>query len=283
MGSSNRFGTLASDLTAYAMNNEEVPLVSSDGEEFKICKFILKARSPVFRAMFSNDTKETIENKATLEDVPASLMSKLISYLKKDEVDIEDSMALDLAYIADKYELSGLFLQLESNLISILNIENYEMIGPMACKFSSAPVLRAIADLIEGKPKERENGLVIKWHMKNYSELTELTSLVSPVSYILDIPWKIQADLTDDHLFLALIFCGTSLSPTCTFSLGVQCSDEEEAYLVESKEDVQFGKSRKSYAIKCGSWSEITYPTNGCIKDNYIEIEARFHNIKISD
>ena len=98
-------------------------LVCGD-REFNVHRFILAARSPVFSATFSHT--ETIEGKTVriiIEDIEPETLDALITFAYTDQVEKEALTFLLLA-AADKYDLPGLRVKCEQELIRTLDVEN---------------------------------------------------------------------------------------------------------------------------------------------------------------
>jgi speckle-type POZ protein len=79
------------------------------GKTFRAHKFLLAARSDVFKAMFSKkEMREGASGRVVVEDVPADVMETFLAYLAKNEVDWEKGDAGGLLAAADKYHVEGL-------------------------------------------------------------------------------------------------------------------------------------------------------------------------------
>lgn len=73
-------------------------------QELKVHKFLLSLHSPVFEAMFSHEgTKESIEKKVAIDDVPEEAMKSLLTYIYTGNVEFKDKeQVLGLFVAADK-------------------------------------------------------------------------------------------------------------------------------------------------------------------------------------
>ncbi|GFU28154.1 TD and POZ domain-containing protein 3 [Nephila pilipes] len=70
---------------------------------------ILGARSPVFRAMFTNDMKEKIEGYVDVPDLDDDTVRRMLLYMYTDKLeDLEWGKASQLYAAADKYEIASL-------------------------------------------------------------------------------------------------------------------------------------------------------------------------------
>jgi speckle-type POZ protein len=75
------------------------------GKEFPVHRYVLAARSPVFKATFSHEeTKEVQTGEVEIEDVDPETLEVLIKYIYTDTVGDED-WTIDLLSAADKYNL----------------------------------------------------------------------------------------------------------------------------------------------------------------------------------
>ncbi|CAL1262168.1 unnamed protein product [Larinioides sclopetarius] len=69
-------------------------------------KCILSARSPVFKAMFSNDMKEKINDRVEIDDLKDDTVSRMLRYIYCAEVEKLDwGSAIQLYEVSDKYEI----------------------------------------------------------------------------------------------------------------------------------------------------------------------------------
>ncbi|GBL76028.1 TD and POZ domain-containing protein 4 [Araneus ventricosus] len=72
-------------------------------------KSILSARSPVFRAMFSNNMKEKFNECVDIDDLDSDTVCRMLHYVYTAEIqDLEWENACDLYRAADKYEILAL-------------------------------------------------------------------------------------------------------------------------------------------------------------------------------
>ncbi|GIX84225.1 TD and POZ domain-containing protein 3 [Caerostris darwini] len=83
--------------------------LQTGAESFAAHKVILSARSPVFKAMFSNDMKETIANRIDLPDLDGATVHRLLRYMYSDVVEVlEWDSVRNLYAAADKYAIGSL-------------------------------------------------------------------------------------------------------------------------------------------------------------------------------
>lgn len=103
----------------------DVTLVSTvDAKEHKAHRAVLAACSPVFKAMFENETQEKKLNRVIIEDLEGSTIRSMLEYIYKGTVgDISDT-GLELFQAAEKYQMLGLSKFCQSALTSNLTAAN---------------------------------------------------------------------------------------------------------------------------------------------------------------
>ncbi|GFS32947.1 TD and POZ domain-containing protein 1 [Nephila pilipes] len=83
--------------------------VKTQTNTFPAHKIILSARSPVFKAMFTKEMKETIDKCVHIDDFCDDTVQRMLFYMYTDELqDLEWDSACDLYAAADKYEILSL-------------------------------------------------------------------------------------------------------------------------------------------------------------------------------
>jgi speckle-type POZ protein len=99
-------------------------LTCSDGEVLKCHKFMLAARSPVFRTMLSIDMKEAKEGFVEVPDFGSVVMKEVLRFIYCDEVEDIVDIASSLIFAAEKYELEKLKKICIESMIENLSKEN---------------------------------------------------------------------------------------------------------------------------------------------------------------
>ena len=96
------------------------------GHEFKAHKAILAARSPVFRAMFENEMKESLKNPIEIMDLDLDVFKEMMGFIYTGKAPHlhSHSMACDLLAAADRYGLEDLMVMCEDALCRSLSVEN---------------------------------------------------------------------------------------------------------------------------------------------------------------
>ncbi|GIY30913.1 TD and POZ domain-containing protein 3 [Caerostris extrusa] len=95
--------------------------LQTGAESFPAHKVVLSARSPVFKAMFSNDMKETVTNRVDLPDLDGGTVRQLLLYMYSDTVEcLEWDSVRNLYAAADKYEIESLKTECSTILKGLL-------------------------------------------------------------------------------------------------------------------------------------------------------------------
>uniref|UniRef100_A0A8C6MN96 TD and POZ domain containing 3 n=1 Tax=Mus spicilegus TaxID=10103 RepID=A0A8C6MN96_MUSSI len=96
------------------------------GHEFKAHKAILAARSPVFRAMFENEMKESLKNPIEIMDLDLDVFKEMMGFIYTGKAPHlhSHSMACDVLPAADKYGLVVLKFLCEDVLCRNLSVKN---------------------------------------------------------------------------------------------------------------------------------------------------------------
>ncbi|XP_070508297.1 speckle-type POZ protein-like [Chironomus tepperi] len=83
-------------------------IITSDGKEIYVHRNILSIRSPVFEAMITSTMKEGTEKKVLIDDIDGRTLMELIRFVYSGKVNEIDSIATELIYAANKYDLQDL-------------------------------------------------------------------------------------------------------------------------------------------------------------------------------
>ncbi len=120
--------TLSAVLSATLDDNEgpnDVTLYFGPEKELvKASKFMLMSRSPVFKKMFEASMKEAQSNEVTISDITAAVGKEMITYIYTDKTPNIKGMVEELWFAADKYQLPGLKVQCENEIVVQLNTDN---------------------------------------------------------------------------------------------------------------------------------------------------------------
>ena len=99
-------------------------IVVADEREFPVHRAILAQRSNVFRAMFEVDMAEKRDNRVVIEDLSASAISDLLTFIYTDSAPNIKELAQELLAAAEKYNIPRLKAVCETELAKCLNIDN---------------------------------------------------------------------------------------------------------------------------------------------------------------
>ena len=99
-------------------------ILSVGDEEFRAHKAILAERSPVFAAMFKHKMKEQIQDRIVITDIQQEVIREVLTFIYTYESPNIHSMAEELLFAADKYDLGKLKIMCLNILYSKLTPEN---------------------------------------------------------------------------------------------------------------------------------------------------------------
>ncbi|GBN06762.1 TD and POZ domain-containing protein 4 [Araneus ventricosus] len=121
----------------------------ADAETFLVHKIILSSRSPVFKAMFTNDMKEKTSECIDVHDVDAGTLRRLLLYIYMNEVqEMQWDKTADLFRAADKYELLELKKQCSAILKWNISRSNVCCILSLADMHHDEDLRKAVLDYI---------------------------------------------------------------------------------------------------------------------------------------
>ncbi|XP_043479828.1 speckle-type POZ protein-like [Leptopilina heterotoma] len=91
-------------------DNEEFKDVTFNVEDQKFTahKIILASRSPVFAAMFKNKMTEGLTSIVEIDDIKPAIFQKMMNFIYTDRVENLEESAVELIYVAEKYQLEKL-------------------------------------------------------------------------------------------------------------------------------------------------------------------------------
>ncbi len=120
--------TLSAVLSSTLDNDKglnDVMLYFGPGKEVvQASKFMLMARSPVFKTMFEADMKEAEANEVTILDITPAVGKEMITYIYTDKAPNIRGMVEELWFAAEKYQLPGLKALCENEIVKQLYIHN---------------------------------------------------------------------------------------------------------------------------------------------------------------
>merc|ERR1719187_2950390 len=153
-----------------------------DGKEHKAHKAVLASCSPVFKAMFENETQEKKLNRVIIEDLEGSTIRSMLEYVYKGTVsDIYDT-GLELFQAAEKYQMLGLSKFCQSALTSNLTAANVGQVLTISHMYLASKLKDECFDYITRNAKnviatdgwktleQTQPHLAIEFFRKNISE-----------------------------------------------------------------------------------------------------------------
>ncbi|CAL1298339.1 unnamed protein product [Larinioides sclopetarius] len=123
-------------------------------ETFPAHKNILSARSPVFRAMFTNE-KERTNDIVQIEDLDAETVRRFLLFLYSDNIeDLDFESAMHLYFAGDKYEVFGLKHKCSNFLEENLSSSNCCDVLMLAYRHGDFDLKKAAQECIAQHDKE---------------------------------------------------------------------------------------------------------------------------------
>ncbi|KAF8770793.1 TD and POZ domain-containing protein 3 [Argiope bruennichi] len=146
-------------------------ILRADAKTYPAHKIILSSRSPVFKAMFTNDMKEKASRCINVPDVDAATMQRLLFYIYTNEVaEVPWEQTADLLRAADKYGLLELKRQCSTFLKSNISRTNVCVLLSLADMLQDEELHKAVLDFI-AKNANIFNSQTWKLFKKEKSEL----------------------------------------------------------------------------------------------------------------
>ncbi|XP_043479766.1 speckle-type POZ protein B-like [Leptopilina heterotoma] len=112
-----KFNDLMENMTSLLSNeNFKDVRFKLEDKEFTAHKTILAIQSPVFAAMFNNKMSEELTSTVEIKDIKPEIFQQMLNFVYNVEVEDLDKVALELFYVAEKYELKDLKTNCIDNL-----------------------------------------------------------------------------------------------------------------------------------------------------------------------
>ncbi|GBM39610.1 Speckle-type POZ protein [Araneus ventricosus] len=123
--------------------------VKTETKSFPAHKIVLCARSPVFKAMMTNDMKEKITDCIHVDDLENDIVQQMLFFLYSDVIeDFQWSTATQLYYAADKYQIGKLKEVCSSFLVGNLTTTNAGELLLLADTHSDNDLKKSVEDFI---------------------------------------------------------------------------------------------------------------------------------------
>ncbi|GFU07237.1 speckle-type POZ protein A [Nephila pilipes] len=141
-------------------------------QTFPAHKCILGVRSPVFRAMFTNDMREKVSECISIEDLEDDTVQRMLLYMYTDELEgLQWESARGLYAAADKYEILSLKKKCSSFLMANLCPRKACEVLILADMHSDDDLKTAVQDFILRHDKDIINSDAWKQLMKTHLNL----------------------------------------------------------------------------------------------------------------
>ena len=97
--------SLSADFGSLLQNSDksDLTLVCCDGEEVKVHRIILAARSPAFSGMLESDMQETISGRIEVKDFSKSVVKAMVQFIYTAQIEEEFEDIVELLKIGNKY------------------------------------------------------------------------------------------------------------------------------------------------------------------------------------
>lgn len=99
-------------------------LISADEQKYPVHRCIIAARSEVLKKMLSSSMSESKTKQAVMEDIKGNTLIEMLRFIYTGTVENLESIASNLLYAAEKYDLTELKLRCADELIKTLSSEN---------------------------------------------------------------------------------------------------------------------------------------------------------------
>jgi len=142
----------------------DVTLICGD-KRFPCHKFMLSARSDVFKAMFSHEnTKEGQTNEVEIKDTEPETLEQLLKYIYSDKLECDmPNLASSLMTAADKYNLPKLKSLCEESICNNIEVSNAADILVLAHMYEASNLKAMAVDFI----------------MNNFAKVSETSGFVN--------------------------------------------------------------------------------------------------------
>ncbi|XP_037043637.1 uncharacterized protein LOC119079684 [Bradysia coprophila] len=135
-----------------------VRLISSNGV-VETNKELLTIRSPVFKAMFDNDTMEAEALQVSMKTFNKETLEAFDNFLVTDSIENVEKTALDLFILGDQYDIPLLKTKAGAAILNNLSEQNFEQVISWILKLQPELTKEAVKNYyVEGKKMEVSKG-----------------------------------------------------------------------------------------------------------------------------
>ena len=152
--------------------------------EFQCHKFILAARSKVFRAMFSHQMKETLTGFIDFPEMHITTLKAILRYIYTEQV-LDKDVDLHLLAAAEQFDLEELKITCATKLSNQITVKNAAYMFVKARMYRSELLAKAALDFIaESYTKVKKSESWKEYQSPElYEMLAETLALVNLVYY----------------------------------------------------------------------------------------------------
>jgi speckle-type POZ protein len=129
-------------------------ITTADGKEHKSHKAVLAGCSPVFKAMFENETEEKKLNRVVIEDLEGSTIRSMLEFVYKGTVSDIAVTGFELFQAAEKYSMLGLSQFCQNALTSNLTAANAGQILTLSHMYVAEKLKSECIDFISRNAKQ---------------------------------------------------------------------------------------------------------------------------------
>ena len=153
-----------------------------DGQRLPANKLYLTFKSKVFRAMFSDNFKESKDKEVVIEDTTFEAFKTMIQFLYSDELvfkDGNDFKLIDEVYhLSDRYEAFKLFDKLAKHMKTIpFSFENIELISRIAVRSENNGLIKKVLTFIDNNFNHfvnKDDKELIEWNDSTHNQLLKV-------------------------------------------------------------------------------------------------------------
>eukprot|EP00090_Calanus_glacialis_P046807 TRINITY_DN9374_c0_g1_i1.p1 TRINITY_DN9374_c0_g1~~TRINITY_DN9374_c0_g1_i1.p1 ORF type:complete len:337 (-),score=91.90 TRINITY_DN9374_c0_g1_i1:485-1495(-) len=141
--------SLLSDLERVMENEASSDIkIVCQGQEIKVHKLILSARSPVFHAMLGSDMVEKIAGVISIDDACVDVVKQMVRYMYIAKIDHSFTRIKELLVLANKYQVLELVNYCSSKIFESLSEDNALEIGMFGEMHNSEVLINRCAKYI---------------------------------------------------------------------------------------------------------------------------------------